>query len=483
MKAYIFFSVHEELFHRVAARLVTEGVDDFSGFVWSTFQERSLADRQVPYSRLCVFTRDLLPKCDDGKAPDLAWLAERERQLGVSINRMLASERHLLKGRTFSQRMRMAEVALREIAAAYDRFQPDFVFTEDVSCFHSYVHYVLARERGIPFWCIARSRLQYRVSIYSAGLQRWDRVERVFNSLMSRGLSSDQERVAQAYVDEFVHKPLRPTGMKTRAKMPKLELADLRRLGRVSMRYFSDSRDPTLTPPMRVIARRLQRMARIKLAQARHAWDSPVPGEKYVLYPIHVQPEASTLVQAPLYVDQVALIDDMVKSLPIDHRLYVKEHVSNRGRRPQAFYDRIRANAAVRLLGPDEDTWSLIRGASVVAVITGTVGFEACLFGKPVVTFGEVFFNVLPEVFKAGNAPKDRLFEIFSQAAHTETRDRRALLALVTALFEVTHPGFIGNPDTFPEALEPDNITNLASALLAEIGLARRTVRPLASIE
>jgi Capsule polysaccharide biosynthesis protein len=470
-RAYIFFSVHEELFHRVAEQLHRDGVSSFGGFVWSKHQARLLEGRGVPYESMLVFTRDLLPSCDDGRAPDLAWLARRETELGISINRMLAAERHLLANRTFEQIMRMAEVALRTIAATLDQFQPDFIFTEDISCFHSYAHFALARERGIPFWCIARSRLQYRVSVYSSGLQRWERVERAFAALSARGLSADEERIAQKYVDEFTNKPVRPTGMKTRAKMPRIDRVEVARFVRAARRYFGDPHDPTVSTPLKVIDRRLRRMVRMRLAEASGLWDTPVRGEKYVFYPIHVQPEASTLVQAPFYVDQLALIEDIAKALPIDHRLYVKEHVSSRGRRPHEFYRRVRAIPSVRLMAPDEDTWSLIRQASIVAVITGTVGFEALLFGKPVVTFGEVFFNMLPEVYKAGALPKDAWFETFTRAATMHVPDRRALLALVSALFEGTYPGFIGNPSTFPEALEPDNIANLAAALRAEVGL------------
>src|SRR5690349_8243796 len=121
MKAYIFFSVHEELFHRMALRLGDFGVSSFAGFSWGRYQQKTLAGRGIDYDPLVVFTRDLLPKYDDGRPADLAWLEQRERELDVSVRRMLASERHLLAGRTFGQLMRMAELALREIAGLYDR--------------------------------------------------------------------------------------------------------------------------------------------------------------------------------------------------------------------------------------------------------------------------------------------------------------------------------------------------------------------------
>ncbi|MCC7109242.1 MAG: hypothetical protein IT382_08150, partial [Deltaproteobacteria bacterium] len=131
-KAYIFFSVHEPLFHRMAEELRGYGVDHFSGFVWGRAQEAALTNRGISYDPLIVFTRDLLPRFTD-RAADVEWLARRERELGVSIQRMVFAERHLLAGRSYDEILCMAEVALREVAAAYDRIKPDFVFSEDIS--------------------------------------------------------------------------------------------------------------------------------------------------------------------------------------------------------------------------------------------------------------------------------------------------------------------------------------------------------------
>ncbi|HEY1546369.1 MAG TPA: hypothetical protein VGG28_01045 [Kofleriaceae bacterium] len=216
---------------------------------------------------------------------------------------------------------------------------------------------------------------------------------------------------------------------------------------------------------------RFVRMARVVDAQRHHIFERPVSGERYVLYPIHYQPEASTLVQAPMYLDQANLLRDIAASLPVDHRLYVKEHVTNRGRRDMAFYQALRAIPSVRLLGPDEDTWQLIRDASAVAVITGTVGWEGVMFGRPVITFGEVFINHHPSVLRGKEHPKDRWYELFARAIAAHPIDRDATLALIVALHETSRPGFIVNPDTFPEVLAPTNVNNIADALEEALGI------------
>ncbi len=214
------------------------------------------------------------------------------------------------------------------------------------------------------------------------------------------------------------------------------------------------------------------RISRVAASDVLGVFEQPVAGEKYVLYPIHFQPEASTLVQAPMYLNQVELLRDIAASLPIGYRLYVKEHLSNRGRRPLSFYNQLRAIPSVRLLGPDADTWSLIRDAAAVAVITGTMGWEALMFERPVVTFGTVFFNHHPSVLRASEHPKDRWFDLFKTATSAHPVDREATLAMIVALHDSSLPGFVANPNVFPEVLEPENVKRLADALARAISLA-----------
>jgi hypothetical protein len=132
-----------------------------------------------------------------------------------------------------------------------------------------------------------------------------------------------------------------------------------------------------------------------------------------------------------------------------------------------SFYAALRAIPSVRLIGPDADTWSLIQGASAIAVITGTMGWEGVLFGKPVVTFGDVFMNVLPHVYKASAVPKDGWYQLFRTALFEHRGDDDAVLALLVALQRASTPGRIHNPNTFKLVIEDDNIKLILEALVA----------------
>jgi len=466
MRFYLFFSVYERLFHPVMQQMRHRyGATEFGGFVWGRNQADFLSSTDIPYDPLHIFSRDVLARLPGAPPANLDYLRDRERRYGVPLHRMIWSERHLLKGREYAEVLQLTEALLRLVEESFDDQRPDVVFSEDVSCLASYIHYVVARDRGIPFWRVTDARMHGLLAVYSSGLQEWNLTQDKFQELIARELTPAEQAEAEAFVTTFRNEPHRPKGMSLRAKLPVANENDLRRLLSTSQRYYRDVGNPTLTSPTRMLGQRAARLGRNQAAKALDLFENPVPGEPYVLFPIHFQPEGSTLVQAPYYLNQVALIEDISKSLPVGHRLYVKEHLSNRGRRPLSFYREIKETFGVRLLGPDTDTWSLIQNAAAIAVITGTMGWEGILFKKPVVTFGEVFFNMHSGAHRAGLLPKDRWADLFRDAIYHYEHDEALLLKLVSAIQQTSSPGFMRNPTTFEEVLEPQNVREIADAL------------------
>lgn len=116
--------------------------------------------------------------------------------------------------------------------------------------------------------------------------------------------------------------------------------------------------------------------------------DGSIPEGPFVFYPLHVDPEASTMVLAPHHTDQLAVIEALSKALHPGEHLVVKEHLPMVGRRPAGFYDRIARLHNVVLLGPLHNGVTVLSQARVVAVITGTAGWEALCLGIPVLVIG-----------------------------------------------------------------------------------------------
>lgn len=138
-----------------------------------------------------------------------------------------------------------------------------------------------------------------------------------------------------------------------------------------------------------------------RVADRRYLLDER-PSRDFVFYPLHFEPEASTLVHGSFFENQVETIRNLARSMPIGWYLVVKEHYFMRGLRRLSVYRQLRAIPNVRLVPFSVPTNGLIQDAQVVAVIAGTAGLEASLIGKPVVMFGDCPWDYAPTVHKVG---------------------------------------------------------------------------------
>jgi len=120
-------------------------------------------------------------------------------------------------------------------------------------------------------------------------------------------------------------------------------------------------------------------------------------GQKYLYYPLHINPEYSTQFLGTMWLDQITVIEALAKSIPADWLVYVKEHpatLQNRVR-PVGFYEKIKRLPNVKLINTFSDMHALVSNAQMVAVITGTSGWEAVQRGVPTINFGKCFWDVL----------------------------------------------------------------------------------------
>ncbi len=134
-----------------------------------------------------------------------------------------------------------------------------------------------------------------------------------------------------------------------------------------------------------------------KLLVPNRYFENPIEGEKYVYMPLHLIPESSVFVKASYYVDELNLIEQVSKSLPVGWKLYVKEHQAMLGERDLSFYKKAAELPNVRVvqLNYYKDPKPWITKAQGVVTITGTAAYEAALMGKRSIVFGDVPFSLI----------------------------------------------------------------------------------------
>lgn len=295
-----------------------------------------------------------------------------------------------------------------KIVVGYFRFYEeifskyDFYYDECISTLQSYIAYIVGIKLGTKYIAQTTARggiddqYHYVLDDPYAYIVGFD------NSYKKKKYGQNEISKAEKFLSYFEKTDMKPKYMDYNGQLPKFKL-----------KYF--------LAPMRYIKYRFNRYSNDKYfymyyQNYKHVLDEEIfyfrykkskkfynkadKTKKYVYFPLHYQPESSTLVCASKYEKQLFFIDSWAKSLPSDTVLYVKEHYTLLGNRELSFYKEIQKYPNVILIDPLEDSRQLILGAVAVTTLTGTAGFEAMLLGKPVIICGNVFYENAPGVIK-----------------------------------------------------------------------------------
>jgi hypothetical protein len=116
-------------------------------------------------------------------------------------------------------------------------------------------------------------------------------------------------------------------------------------------------------------------------------------GERpFFYFPLHVTDDFKIERAIPWCADQEYLIEQVSWSLPQGYDLVLKEHPVSIGRNDPAMLRRLTKIPNVRLVDPYTSSHELIRNSSAVVVISSTVGIEALMYDKPVLTLGQPYY-------------------------------------------------------------------------------------------
>lgn len=185
--------------------------------------------------------------------------------------------------------------------------------------------------------------------------------------------------------------------------------------------------------PLRFVGQKLKQRYRIwhGIEDLYKPVDLDVP---YVYYPMHYEPELATLLLSPFYYDQLQLVRFIARSLPIHMKLYVKEHPAMVSKRARSFYTSLRQIPNVVLVDHRASSFELTKNAALVTTISGTAGWEGSLLGKPVLTFGDVFYNALSGVTRVHDI--EELPNIIRARLDTSTKNEAEIVHFLAAVLQ-----------------------------------------------
>jgi len=177
----------------------------------------------------------------------------------------------------------------------------------------------------------------------------------------------------------------------------------------------------------------------------------------------------ATLMWAPQHAEQIETIRNLAMSLPPGFRLYVKEHPCNVNRRPAEFYRQLSRIPPVRLIDASHSVGSLIDDAQAVVTITGTVGWECLLRGKPVITLGRSYYGAYEGCIAVRNW--NELAAVIGDVVtgRVPPMDEDSLISFVASVYRCTRPGDYWAM-TAPSYRDPNNTAVVADSFVQALG-------------
>lgn len=139
----------------------------------------------------------------------------------------------------------------------------------------------------------------------------------------------------------------------------------------------------------------------------------------FVCFLLHSEPERALHVDSAYYSDQLEMIRKIAKSLPVEYKLFVKDHPAMKlvGWRTKDFYNQIMDMPNVRLLHYSIKPEKIYEKCSLIITINGTASLEANIFGCPSIVFSQIDFSEISSIFKVTNI--EELPTIIKQALQT----------------------------------------------------------------
>lgn len=142
--------------------------------------------------------------------------------------------------------------------------------------------------------------------------------------------------------------------------------------------------------------------------------------QPYIYFPLSVDMERNLLIDAPFYTNQLEIIRNIVRAMPVDYKLFVKENPAQVGRewRSISEYKEILAIPNVILHHPSLPGQDLVKDSSLVISIAGASALEAAFYGKSSIIFSDIIYSLIPSVIKINNF--DKFAETIKLAINTK---------------------------------------------------------------
>jgi len=343
------------------------------------------------------------------KKPDINYLKKFEDEYGIDLWNLAFTERNFYQFNPFyvfkkDEILSIFEQECKFFEFVLDYVKPNFLIIKVTDFHRNHLLKEMCKKKGIKVLSLTPTRIGYRATITTE--------EDEFDEIWDTEVEKESE-LKDFDIHEFLETHSRLTQSKkvisggitlSTTKKIKLGLKWLSKPLDEDFKKTYDHKGVTRFKAVQIFFSSIVK-AKIRKYFIDKNFLKTIDGNKFIFFPLQVEPERNVSLVAPYYSNQINVITNIAKSLPIGYKLYVKEHFNMRLRywRRISDYKRIMELPNVRLLHPSINTQEILKKCSLVITIASTVGLEAAYHNKPAITFVKMIYSTLSSVFLVKN--------------------------------------------------------------------------------
>ncbi|KFM20108.1 Capsule polysaccharide biosynthesis protein [Marine Group I thaumarchaeote SCGC AAA799-P11] len=362
----------------------------------------------IPFRKIWFFNDNVSIQ---NKEADIEYLSSIEKKYGINMWLIAYAERF------FAQQSRYHKFAKNEILylieqecklfeQVLDEVDPNFLIMRDVDMHHVNLLHQICKARGIKILSLFPAKMGSKwivsdtdkLNLESKNSNNLQKNNRTLNELQNYLKEHSQQKWVQQYVSSskinFLNKKTLSSILYLFFKQEKNEREKFMSVGRTRSKVFFVM--------LSLLLKRKYRQAFLDHNSRKEIKSD----EKFVFFPLHVSPERYVDISAPFFSNQLEVIKNIARSLPVDYKLYVKEHFAmvTRYWREISFYKEILELPNVELIHPSVSSEEIIKKSSLVMTITGTAALQAAFFEKPSIVMSHVIYlEFLPFIRRIKN--------------------------------------------------------------------------------
>jgi hypothetical protein len=335
--------------------------------------------------------------------PDLEYLSQFEKKYGIELWKLACNDRIFYKYNIYyhyseNEILSILEQQCKFFERILETIKPDFIILPITNSGRQEIFYQLCQKLGIKILMLNATRLGGRVSINEQA-EQIDYFE-----------NENHENTKNRSIDDLRNVLNKTHSFDNTIKFSSGFLQSKKMALKAGIKFFLFSNNSNLKTHYTYYGRSKTKIffntifwslkKRYRLFLINKNLSKTIDDEKFIFFPLIVEPERSLNIAAPFHTNLIEMVSQIVKSLPVGYKLYVKDHIAMNSRdwRSFSFYKQIMNLPNVKMIHHSIHPKTILSKCSLVITLGGTAGFEAAFYEKPTITFVETLYSTLKSV-------------------------------------------------------------------------------------